>query len=389
MGKKIAARATTPREKALAVFRWIRDEVTTVPYRPGWLNSWEVTGIHSHGGVWVGEREADQVLRKREADIAEKSLLLKVMLEGAKLEPELAWANPRDHGKIDREIPNPRQFSRILVSLDIDGELIFLDPSDRGLAFGQLRPELQGLPCLVLTKKNQQWHETPAIPATDSIRHAQVELAVDKDGRISGRGSLELTGNHALVRIGLQETPDQAENTWTAWIREAFSDLEVINVTVTEAIPKALMRIQWEVAQKPGPLPGGKAGFSLSPPLTVTHNPFTLAPTERITPVQLEFPGVEKLDLVFTWSAGWQFSGVPPSNSVENSAGSLNVDHYYSPESRKIEIRRELTIRKNLFADPASYQDLSQLFEAAAENGTQHLSVIRADMMAYRNDLFP
>jgi len=67
------------------------------------------------------------------------------MLDAVGVDASVAWANPRNRGRVFPNVPNPRQFRSVLVVAEIDGERFFLDPSDSRCAFGGLPPALHGV----------------------------------------------------------------------------------------------------------------------------------------------------------------------------------------------------------------------------------------------------
>ena len=57
----------------------------------------------------------------------------------------------RDRGALDPRLPNPNAFDTVLVTLRIEGEDVFLDPSMRRLGFGHIRPGYEGTPALIVS----------------------------------------------------------------------------------------------------------------------------------------------------------------------------------------------------------------------------------------------
>src|SRR6185436_8373889 len=114
----------TPRQKAEALYRFVRDEIETVP-EPGVF-------IDAGGGL-------RKILAERRGTPAEKALLLQTLFKAVEIKSALVWARDRNQGEIDFEVANPAWFDAVLLITDFDGERVILDPSDRTLAFGQLR----------------------------------------------------------------------------------------------------------------------------------------------------------------------------------------------------------------------------------------------------------
>src|SRR4051794_9792289 len=121
---KEVAGSGTPRQQSEALYRFVRDKVETGPYI----------------GVIVSPDESlGKILSDARGDRAEKALLLQAMLKAVKIDSRLVWAGDRSRGAIDPQLPNPSWFDTVFVALELDGQRVFLDPSDRALGFGQLR----------------------------------------------------------------------------------------------------------------------------------------------------------------------------------------------------------------------------------------------------------
>jgi uncharacterized protein DUF3857 len=132
--RAIAASGTV-RQRAEALYRFVRDQVQTEP----------------DTGVFVGDDGAlREVLSRRRGTPAEKALLLEDMLEAVQIQSALVWAGDRNRRSIDLQLPNPSWFDTVLVEAKVDGGRVFLDPSERGLAFGQLRAGHEGTPALLI-----------------------------------------------------------------------------------------------------------------------------------------------------------------------------------------------------------------------------------------------
>ena len=126
-------------DKALALYRFVRDEIDD--------------------GGRLGRRLARGLerrlrARRRSWAPAEKALLLQTLLAAAGIESRTVWAANRKDGLVNMNFATPWWFDRMLVAVDLEGKRIFLDPSDRSLAFGHLDPAVEGMPALLYDPKN-------------------------------------------------------------------------------------------------------------------------------------------------------------------------------------------------------------------------------------------
>jgi transglutaminase-like putative cysteine protease len=141
---KEVANAAGARQKAEALYRFVRDEIETV----------DQPGIFLVEGSTV-----EKTLSQKRDDPAEKALLLQSLLNAVKLDARVVWAADRMHGQIDPLVPNPLWFDTVLVAVDLDGiqpERVYLDPTDRALAFGRLQYGYEGTPALIHDAKKPE-----------------------------------------------------------------------------------------------------------------------------------------------------------------------------------------------------------------------------------------
>jgi hypothetical protein len=349
------------RDKAEAVYRWVRDKVNLEPYF----------------GVLVGEQTADEVFKAKRGDVAELGLLLEVMLEAVGASAQLGWANPRDHGRIMRDVPNPQQFDSLLVVTTIGGEKIFLDPTDRSLGFGKLPPSLQAVPCLLVhSKKDFEWVETPSAGPADSARKAMMELVIDESGALSGHGALDLTGCHAWVRLQWRDTAAETVSAWKEWLEDRWSGFDITDVQVIENIEGSTVSVTWNLAQREEEVLGDEVVINPAAPLKITRNPYTLTPQQRATPVQLNYPDTDIVDLKLDWPESWIIDALPPTTDFNNPAGSFSMEITIDPDGNSANIRRTMVISERDFFGGTAYAALRNLYKEVVKHDAQAMVLL-------------
>ena len=361
--RTVAASAGSDRERVEVVFRWVRDEVDD----------------EDREGIWAGKREADTVFAERKGDSAEQALLLHAMLGAVKVGSKLAWTSPRHHGRIQPKIPDPTQLDVVLVAVELDGETVFLDPTDTSAGFGVLRPSLQGAAALLVDHKKRklsEWTFIPMTPAERSTRTAWIELELDDDGVFSGHGRLELAGNHAWTRLRWRDTAERTSQAWKEWLEGRFAGYAISELEVVEDIEKQRVSVTWQTRQQPDEVLGDEADLSPARPLAVTSNPYTLPPERRLTPLQLGFPALDRVETVVTWPAGWSVDVVPPDTATSNSAGRLETTVVVDEDERRATVSRTLVISEHQYIGGAAYADLRNLYAAAVENDARPLMLV-------------
>ena len=353
--RELTAGLSDARAKAAAIYRFVRDEIETA----------DVVGI------WGGDDTVDAILDDRRGSHSEKALLLYAMLDAVKLHPELAWASPRTVYHVNPKLPNPSQFEDVLVRLELGGDEVWLDPTDRSLAFGALRPSLQAVQVLLPDKKNPSWATTPMLPASASTRIATVDLALDADGVLTGTATIEPAGNHAWRRLLWHDTADETRSGWQAWIEDRYPGFEVDDVTVTEDVEHEHVTVSWHLAQLAEEALGDEASVAAAQPLAITSNPYTLPPGRRMTPLQLLFPDTDEVELHLSWPEGWVVDAAPEARSSSTGAGSYETTVQVDPAARTATYHRSVALSGYEFVGGQAYAGLRTLYEQAAAADAQ------------------
>jgi hypothetical protein len=345
--------ATTPRDQAAALYRFVRDEIDT----------------EDGEGIWIGTITADDVLDKGRGESVEKAVLLYTMLSSVAGigNPSLAWTADRDRTYIQKEIPNTSQLTKVLVVLDLPEGKVFLDPTDRSAGFGVLRPDNQGMHCLVATRKNQEWIKTPALPAEASTRLVQLELALDEKGGIAGSGAVHLTGNHAWSRLLWRDSADKTNEAWQKWLEGAFPGFVVSELKVTEKVEDRLVDVSWKMRQREEEILGDEATLAPARPLRITSNPYALTAQQRRTPLQLGYADVDRVELKLSWPQGWVVESAPAAATTQTAAGSYKLAMNLDASARTLSVSRALTISKDQYMGGEGYTALRDLMRAAVE----------------------
>ena len=358
-GRDLAAGQSSPRAKAEAIYRFVRDEIR--------LES-------------LGDPDAsiDKVLAAGRGDEGDQALLLQAMLDGAKLDAEIVWASTRSNGAPDMNTPNPGWFDTNLVHLELDGQPVYLLPTDRGLAFGQLPPDLEGTQALVFQRKDPQVVTLPATPFTDHRRNARIDLALDDEGKLSGSGILELTGNQAWRYLLWKDTPEATTEAWRDWLQERFSQYQVSDVKVLEQVAERRIELRWQLQQSAEEALGDEASLQPSRPLGPIHQPLPVPPESRRTPVLLDFPYRDDVQLTLTWPAGWELDLRPEdqAKTIDN-LGSTMTRVTVDGDQRRLIYSREFQIERREHHGRAAYTALRDLFAAVEQHDAQPIVLVR------------
>jgi hypothetical protein len=359
--QEVAGSATGPRAKAEALYRFVRDQIET-EYLPGVDLQEDAT--------------ADSVLAARRGDSAGKALLLQAMLQATGVSGRAVWASDRDDGKFDASFPNPRWFDRVIVAVDLDGKRVFLDPSDRSLAFGHLAPAVEGMPALIYDRTAPESVTLPETPYTESVRKAKVDLEVGPEGRITGLGSLRLTGHHAWSRLGWKPTAEETEKAWKDWLTESYRDFTLADLKVRESVDEQTVEVTWSMAQREEEVLGDEASLSPSLPLGPATQPFRTDAASRISPVLFSFADRDEVELTLRWPEGWTPEMLPREIRHDTAVGAMLTTVVWPDGERSLTFRRQLDLKHRELAK-AQYPMVQALYARAEKSDAERLVLVR------------
>jgi hypothetical protein len=359
--REIAGKASAgARPRAEAIYRFVRDEIATE----------ELGGVSLDEGSTVGKTLAD-----KRGDYAEKALLLQTMLDAAQVGARLVWAADRWRGQIDPQLPNPGWFDRVLVAAEIDGQRVFLDPSDPSLGFGQIRYGYEGTPALIFDRKKPETVVLPETPFDQNGQRAVIDLTLDETGTLAGTGELVLTGHHAWERIDWKDDDAKTLEAWEEWLADRSKGFAVSDVRFEEKPDERLVRLTWKLAQHEEDVLGDEASLVPSRPLGPSAQPFVQ--DKRRTPILFSYADREEVELRLHWPEGWRVDTLPTLTKQERSAGAFVVEVEEKAAERTLVYRRRFELRHRKVASTQDYEAVRALFAAVEKSDAQPLALVR------------
>jgi hypothetical protein len=348
------------KEKARTLYHFVRDEIETQRSRR-----------------LVASDPLDKVLDDREGTMAEKVLLLQVMLEAAGISSSIGWTNPASRGKLYPQVPTLGRVNQMLVAADLAGKRIFLDPADRAAAFGILGPELEGVRCLLVDGEKPNWVRLPESPPSRSRRLARVRLRLDDGGRLSGEADLELTGHHAWAHLATEKSEDEKVEEWNEWLLERLPGFMVDVTGTEESVEERTVRVEWSMNQREEEVLGDEVSLPIAEPLAIKVNPFGLEPQQRITPVRMPFKDSSEVRLELEWPEGWELDIEPSLIGTGNQAGVIRTVLDSDPESRSLTMTRTFDHRMRELAPGEPYAELRKLYHRCVEIDAQTIVLVK------------
>ncbi len=357
----LAAGQTSLVDKIAAIHGFVRDEIRTRPAV----------------GVAIGEGlKVDGVLEERQGSSIAKALLLQSMLSGIKVDSDLIWVADRTAGRPDLKVANPWWFDAGLVRVEVDRAAIFLDPVDRSVGFGRLAPYYEGTQGVVFHKSKPEIVELPVTPNEQNLRRVTVDLEIDGEGRVHGRGSQELEGHQAWRFLRWKDDPESTAEAWSERLEKRFAGYDVSEVEVEEDVRRQHLRVGWSMRQRDEEVLGDEATILPSRPLA-TRQIFSLSPDHRQTPVQMSFGRLDDLVTTVKWPAGWTLDASPEDMSHGSPAGRFECQVEPGEGGGSITVRRRFELAEREFFGREAYGGLRELYERASKADAQGLVLVR------------
>lgn len=350
------------RQQAEALYRFVRDRIENGPY----------SGVVADPGASLSK-----ILSKGQADRAEKALLLQSMLEAVKIDSRLVWAGDRRRGAMDFQLASPTWFDTVLVMVELDGERIFIDPGDRTLGFGRLRAGYEGTSALVHDRKKPEQIVLPQTPFDQNLWRAEIELALDEQGRLAGSGTLLLTGHPAWERTGWRPSEAEALKAWEEWLAERYSDFRISDVKAVESIDERKVTVAWSLAQREEEVLGDEVTVSPSLPLGPRTQPFVQPASARRSGVMFDHAHREELELRLRWPEGWKVEGLPQGANLINAVGALFAMAELKEAERTLVYSRRLDITRRDLNTAGEYGAIRSLFGEAEKSDAQPVFLVR------------
>lgn len=347
----------SPRAKIDKLHAWVRDEVR---------------GLGGIGLAVEEKRDADEVFEERAGSNVEKALLLEALIDELVDDADLVWATSRWEDQPDLNVATPWWFDRVLVAVELDGETLYLDPDDDGLAAGRLRPDYEAMPALQVGARKVV--QLPSTPVEDHTRRVHLRLEVDDEGRVSGVGTLKLAGHPAWARLGWKETDEETLEAWTEWLEDNFDGYTIDAVEVEENVAAQTLRLGWDLEQREEDVLGDEATIRPSLPYGPRSQLFTLE--TRKTPVLLNYASRTDLTLELTWPEGWALEVPPAEAEHESLAGVYRNQVEHDPAARSLRFDQRFEVRRGAFDAGPQYEALRNLYSQAEKADAQDIVLV-------------
>jgi transglutaminase-like putative cysteine protease len=175
----------TPEAKARALYEYTCREV-------------QYCAIEIGFGGWFPHAAKD-VHAARYGDCKDKANYLRTLLNVAGLTAYSAAIYSHDGTPQEFSLPSLGvNFNHQILAVELPQGLVFADPTWRSVPSGDLPPNDQGAPVLVISDKGHELQRTPESKPQDNTEHQRLTLTLDRGGDASGRFHVTASGARAL-----------------------------------------------------------------------------------------------------------------------------------------------------------------------------------------------
>ncbi len=138
------------------------------------------------GSAGYDFHDASLILKEKLVSARDFSLLLLTILKGEGFEASPALVSSTTTGTIYNEIPTIQQFDSILVVVNIDNTMRWIEPAaDRG-GIDSLSSDLQGRAALLVKGGSSSFISTPQSAFVDNREEMRAEMKLNDDGSLDG-----------------------------------------------------------------------------------------------------------------------------------------------------------------------------------------------------------
>ncbi|HXJ95493.1 MAG TPA: DUF3857 domain-containing protein [Terriglobia bacterium] len=320
------------------------------------------------------------VLKHDYAGAHEINLLFVALARAAGFEADPVEVTQRATGYFRKQLPYRDQFDAMVVWVNDGKSGYYLDPATLDCPFGLLpwnESDAGGLRVgaqAVLIK-------TPAPKSSDAVIERNASLALDSDGSLAGKITINYMGQEALERRIANHKKDETgrrralEDEGRGWL-PAGSSLELKSATHWD---EANTPLTAEFAVK---IPGAatKTGRRMLVPLEVYEigaKPLFASAT-RVNDVDFDYPYQVTDDVTVQLPAGYTVEGLPKPQTLGGSSGVYSL--WATQEGTSVHLKRHLAVEQ-YYVPVSDYAQLRSFFSSVRTSDEEEV-VLQAQTKA-------
>ncbi|HEX2535236.1 MAG TPA: transglutaminase-like domain-containing protein, partial [Chitinophagaceae bacterium] len=339
--------ASTEREKARRIYRWVQTHIKYVAFEEG-----------MEGFV---PREASLVCSRRFGDCKDMASILTAMLRHAGLNAYFTWIGSRNLPYRYTETPLPIVDNHMICTVKLGEEYVFLDGTDESCLFGMPASGIQGKEALLaISEKEYKLLEVP-VPKKEVNRYTDSTFLRFTDKGLAGTLRVCLTGYHASRLQSALNYRNEKEREeylkrrfWRGTNKATYSDWKVTpSATGDEVVVTADLEL---------PDYGKKLGeeWILNLNLFKLYEHQEIDFPKRKSPIEHPFLEASSFVTVLQVPAGFKVSYLPKSQQFQNNVWGFNLA--YQNSSDRILLTQEFSTN-TLLMQPDQFEAWNKVLE--------------------------
>lgn len=215
-------------------------------------------------------------------------------------------------------------FNHQISAVKLGDKLVFADPTWRAVPFGELPPNDQGAPVLLISKEGHALQTTPESQPSQNTEVQRYQLTLDAQGDGSGTFSLTATGARALPwKMRFIEGTGQAKR----WVQDQLW----LKAPVVRSVKNQTASDFAKVVEVTGELAARRLAFDAAPgqqlvrPLDVLDPWVRTWKTERKVPVIERFTETRSQLVELTLPTGAKLVSTPVDRSLDGPHGTYRL----------------------------------------------------------------
>lgn len=177
---EVTSGATTQREKAARIYKWVQDNMHYVAFEDS-----------LEGFI---PRQAADIYKRKFGDCKDMSSILTAMCRKAGIPAYFTWIGTRSKPYTYEETPLPLVDNHMICAINIDGQWIFLDGTHSLIPFGEVPSGLQGKQAMIAISEKE--YKIVLVPETNAARNVFIDSTFIKiNGKdLIGSSVMDFTG---------------------------------------------------------------------------------------------------------------------------------------------------------------------------------------------------
>ena len=353
--KLLTVRARSDAQKAAAIHRFCAQKIRYVAVE--------------YGDAGYEPHQATDIYKNKYGDCKDQAILLVTMLREAGLNSWPVLIGTRDHYNLDPAFPAVL-FNHAIACVEIEGKLVFLDPTAETCAFGDLPLDDQERMVLVIKDDSYEIAQTPGFALGHNRVEQTMSITADADGAIQ-----------AAKSVGTFGVYDQGQRYWLLYTApEAVRDTITANLQDVSIAGKLLEYRTSEVNDLDSPVVlrytfSGREFFTVAGNLRIVPQigklDQSLAVKEsRRYPLDLGFIGVQMIETSVAVPDGLDVAYLP--ELVSEKSPWLDVEVSYTAVDGTLTVRQSIATKQRELP-PTDYPAFKAFFEKVSTRLKQRI----------------